>query len=55
MLDKSGSQSTVHGIGAAADNGVRFMEKDEGGGKDVRCWQIRAGEHGFSAESLASF
>ena len=53
---KSGAESAVHGVGARSDDSVRFSEKTEGSGKDVRVWQIRAGNGGgFVATSMATF
>ena len=54
-----GSPVLVRGHGVplegSAGSVVRFHEKSEVGGKDVRVWHVCAGERGFVAESIAAF
>jgi hypothetical protein len=46
VIVKSGLESTVRGVGALTDGAVRFHEKAEGSGKDVRVWLIAHGPDG---------
>jgi hypothetical protein len=54
---KTGSgTSRVQGVGRIDGDGVRFVEKDAGGSKDVRVWRVRqTSGAGFTAEHSAVF
>ncbi|GAA4754077.1 hypothetical protein GCM10023328_41800 [Modestobacter marinus] len=51
----SGGPLLVRGHGVSLGERVRFHEKDEIGGKDVRVWHISQRDGGFVAEPLAAF
>jgi hypothetical protein len=55
-INKGGIHSDVGGQGMFADSGVRFHEKHDPGGKDVRVWHVTASEDGsFNAASAAVY
>ncbi|MFQ1003000.1 hypothetical protein [Modestobacter sp. SSW1-42] len=58
-IDGEGGPVVVRGHGVPlegpADGVVRFHEKSEVGGKDVRVWHVCAEDRGFVAESVAAF
>lgn len=49
------SDHLVRGCGSPLDGCVRFHEKDDGAGRDVRVWHVTAADGGFSAEHIAAF
>ena len=54
-IDGEGGEVLVRGHGVRLEDMVRFHEKSEVGGKDVRVWHVCADERGFVAESIAAF
>ena len=55
-VDMAGHRYIVRGCGSRRDDVVRFYEKDEPIGRDVRVWQVTPSEQGgFRAEHLAAF
>ena len=54
-IDGEGGPVLVRGHGVPLEDKVRFHEKSEIGGKDVRVWHVCADERGFVAESVAAF
>ncbi len=54
VVSKSGTDSSVAGVGTLDADGVRFFEKGLGDSKDVRVWQIRqTAEGAYTAETLS--
>jgi hypothetical protein len=54
-IDGEGGPVLVRGHGVPLEDKVRFHEKSEIGGKDVRVWHVSADERGIVAESIAAF
>lgn len=54
-VDMAGIPYVVSGCGALLDGCVRFHEKHEMVGKDVRVWQIVQAGPDFTAEHVAAF
>jgi hypothetical protein len=54
-IDGEGGPVLVRGHGVPLEDKIRFHEKSEIGGKDVRVWHLSAGEGGIVAESIAAF
>ncbi len=54
-VDMAGTPYLVRGCGGSHDGQVRFFEKDEVLGRDVRVWQVSAADGGFVAEHVAAF
>lgn len=54
-LDMGGSPYVVRGCGALLDGCVRFHEKHDVVGKDVRVWQVVQAGSAFTAEHVAAF
>ena len=55
-VDMAGQGYLVRGCGSGSDDVVRFYEKDETAGRDVRVWQVTPSEQGgFRAEHLAAY
>ena len=55
-VDMAGHRYLVRGCGSRRDDVVRFYEKDEPAGRDVRVWQVTPTEQGgFRAEHVAAF
>ncbi|QXG76454.1 hypothetical protein KUM42_02535 [Modestobacter sp. L9-4] len=54
-IDGEGGPVLVRGHGVPLEGKVRFHEKSEIGGKDVRVWHVSADERGIVAESIAAF
>jgi hypothetical protein len=54
-IDGEGGPVVVRGHGVPLEDEIRFHEKSEVGGKDVRVWHIRSDARGFVAESIAAF
>ena len=56
IVNKSGTESTVAGVGTLHDAAVRFREKEASASKDVRVWQIRQNTDGaYTAETISTF
>jgi hypothetical protein len=53
-VDVSGTPCIVRGWGSPLDERVRFEEKDEVLGKDVRVWLVTETDGGFAAEHVGS-
>ena len=52
-LARAGVEHVLIGNGSSTGDGVRFHEKDESSGKDVRVWHIAgAAGSGFTAETV---
>jgi hypothetical protein len=54
-IDGEGGPVLVRGHGVRLEDKIRFHEKSEIGGKDVRVWHVCSDERGFVAESIAAF
>jgi hypothetical protein len=58
-IDGEGGPVLVRGHGVPLEGSapavVRFHEKSEIGGKDVRVWHVSSDERGIVAESIAAF
>ena len=54
-IDGEGGPVLVRGHGVPLEDKVRFHEKSEVGGKDIRVWHVCSDERGFIAESIAAF
>ena len=55
-VDMAGHRYLVRGCGSRREDVVRFYEKDEPAGRDVRVWQVTPSEQGgFRAEHVAAF
>jgi hypothetical protein len=54
-VDMAGDHYLVRGCGSQLDGRVRFHEKDEVLGRDVRVWHVTATDDGFLAEHIAAF
>ena len=54
-VDMAGSAYLVRGCGSSLDGRVRFHEKDEVLGRDVRVWHVSQHDGGFVAEHVAAF
>ncbi len=54
-VDMVGTPYLVRGCGAWSDAHVRFHEKDEVLGRDVRVWHVREVDGAFHAEHVAAF
>ncbi len=54
-VDMAGAPYLVRGCGSTLDGQVRFHEKDEVLGRDVRVWHVRAQDGAFTAEHVAAF
>jgi hypothetical protein len=56
VVRKSGTESTVTGVGSLDDATVRFREKSLAAGKDVRVWQIHQNPDGtYTAQTVPVF
>lgn len=45
----------VQGCGCKVDGHVRFHEKDDMTGRDIRVWHVTSVAQGFQAEHIAAF
>ncbi len=54
-VDMAGTPYLVRGCGSSLDGQVRFHEKDEVVGRDVRVWHVRELDGAFTAEHVAAF
>ena len=54
-VDMTGTPYLVRGCGSSLDGQVRFHEKDEVLGRDVRVWHVSEDDGGFAAEHVAAF
>ncbi len=54
-IDMSGRSYDVKGIGGELEGQVRFHEKSDVGGKDVRVWHVTREGEGFRAVHVAAF
>ena len=54
-VDMAGTPYLVRGCGSSLDGQVRFHEKDEVLGRDVRVWHVSEVDGGFVAEHVAAF
>ena len=54
-VDMAGTPYLVRGCGSTLDGQVRFHEKDEVLGRDVRVWHVSEHDGGFVAEHVAAF
>lgn len=55
-VDMADHRYLVRGCGSQSDDVVRFYEKDQSAGRDVRVWQVSPSEQGgFWAEHVAAF
>ena len=54
-VDMAGTPYLVRGCGSSLDGQVRFHEKDEVLGRDVRVWHVRELDGGYVAEHVAAF
>jgi hypothetical protein len=55
-VSKSGTESSVAGVGTVHESAVRFQEKELSVSKDVRVWQIRQSAEGtYTAETISQF
>jgi hypothetical protein len=54
-IDGTGGPLLLKGHGIALEDVVRFHEKSEIGGKDVRVWHVSRRDGGFVAEHIAAF
>jgi hypothetical protein len=54
-VDMAGTPYLVRGCGSTLDGQVRFHEKDEVLGRDVRVWHVSETDEGFVAEHVAAF
>lgn len=55
VLDMAGRAYEVKGSGSELGGQVRFHEKSDVAGKDVRVWHVSQEEDGFSAIHVAAF
>ena len=54
-VDMAGTPYLVRGCGSTHEGQVRFHEKDEVLGRDVRVWHVSEQDGAFSAEHVAAF
>jgi hypothetical protein len=54
-VDMAGTPYLVRGCGSRLDGQVRFHEKDEVLGRDVRVWHVSEDDGTFVAEHVAAF
>lgn len=54
-VDMAGAPYLVRGCGSTLDGQIRFHEKDEVLGRDVRVWHVSQRDGGFVAEHIAAF
>jgi hypothetical protein len=54
-VDMAGRPYLVRGCGSSLDGQVRFHEKDDVLGRDVRVWHVVEVDGGFVAEHIAAF
>ena len=54
-VDMAGTPYLVRGCGSKLDGQVRFHEKDEVLGRDVRVWHVTEADGAFVAEHVAAF
>lgn len=54
-VDMAGTPYLVRGCGSTLDRQVRFHEKDDVLGRDVRVWHVSEDDGRFSAEHVAAF
>lgn len=54
-VDMAGRPYLVRGCGSSLDGQVRFHEKDEVLGRDVRVWHVAEVDRAFVAEHVAAF
>ena len=54
-IGMAGTPYRVFGCGSPLDSRVRFHEKDELLGNDVRVWHVQQTDGGFEAEHIAAF
>ena len=54
-IDMAGTPYLVRGCGSSLDGRVRFHEKDDRLGRDVRVWHVSEVDGGFVAEHVAAF
>ena len=54
-IDLGSGAYVVRGAGNHLNEQIRFHEKSDVGGRDVRVWHVRAGEGGLTAEHVAAF
>ena len=54
-IDTQGEPYVVRGSGSRLEKLVRFHEKDEHRGTDVRVWHVSASASGFTAEHIAAY
>ena len=54
-VDMAGTPYLVRGCGSTLDGQVRFHEKDDVLGRDVRVWHVSAVDGRFVAEHVAAF
>ena len=54
-VDMAGSAYLVRGCGSSLEGQVRFHEKDDVLGRDVRVWHVAEQDGGFTAEHIAAF
>ena len=55
VISTQGGPYVVRGHGSRLDELVRFHEKDQRRGTDVRVWHISASTDGFTAEHIAAY
>ena len=55
VITTQGGPYVVRGHGSRLDELVRFHEKDQRRGTDVRVWHISASTNGFKAEHIAAY
>lgn len=55
IIGMAGTPYRVFGCGSPLDPRVRFHEKDEVLGNDVRVWHVQQTDGGFEAEHVAAF
>ncbi len=54
-VSMAGSPYVVHGCGSRHGDHVRFHEKDDMVGRDIRVWHVTLADQGFQAEHIAAF
>ena len=54
-IDMSGNAYEVKGAGSELEGQVRFHEKSDAAGKDVRVWHVTREGEGFRAVHVAAF
>ncbi|MBW3640566.1 MAG: hypothetical protein KY451_12085 [Actinobacteria bacterium] len=54
-VSMAGYPYVVRGCGSRVEDRVRFHEKDDMVGRDIRVWHVTPAAEGFQAEHIAAF